>query len=284
MGALEEYSALIDAVESQRERLQGPRQPDLWGGAIAKRFRADPKRRMDDNYEILTEFVKPDDLFVDAGGGAGRLSLPMALRCREVINVDPSQGMGQEFDASAAESGIANARFILSDWLDVDGVQGDVVQAAHVTYFVRDIERFIANLVGAARRRVIINLASIAGPMLNAELFRMVYGEDQAMVPSYTYLLPVLWDMGILPDVRFLPHGSHIDGVPQLQDFPQSKEDAVGVALAGVWLAPQHRDRAEVVVRGKFDELFIEDSDGFIPQWLPEVQQVLITWETGKTV
>ena len=53
--------------------------------------------------------------------------------------------------------------------------------------------------------------------------------------------------------------------------------------MAGVWLAPQHRDLAEVVVREKFDELFIEDSDGFIPQWLPEVRQVLITWETGNT-
>ena len=200
-----------------------------------------------------------------------------------MINVDPSEGMGEEFDESAAEAGIANARFVLSDWLDVEGVQGDVVHAAHVTYFVRDIERFIVKLESAARRRVIINLSSIAGPMLNAKLFEMVYGEEQAMVPSHTKLLPVLWEMGIEPDVRFLPHGTHFDGVPQLQDFPQSKEDAVGIALAGVWLAPQHRDRAEVVVREKFDELFIEDSDGFIPQWLPEPRQVIITWETGKT-
>ena len=284
MGAIEDYSALINAVESQRERLQGPRQPDLWGGEIAKRFRADPKRQMDDNYEILAAFVQPDDVFVDAGGGAGRFSLPMALRCREVINVDPSGGMGEEFDESAAEAGIANARFVLSDWLDVDGVQGDVVHAAHVTYFVSDIERFVAKLEGAARRRVIINLSSIAGPMLNAKLFEMVYGEEQAIVPSHTKLLPVLWEMGIEPDVRFLPHGTHFDGVLRTQDFPQSKEDAVGIALAGVWLAPQHRDRAEVVVREKFDELFIEDSDGFIPQWLPEPRQVLITWETAKTV
>ncbi len=99
MGAIDDYSALIDAVESQRERLQGPQQPDLWGGEIAQRFRADPKRQMDDNYEIFAAFVRPDDVFVDAGGGAGRFSLPMALRCREVINVDPSQGMGVEFRA-----------------------------------------------------------------------------------------------------------------------------------------------------------------------------------------
>ncbi len=282
MGAVEDYAALIDAVESQRERLQGPPQPDLWGGEIARRFRADPKRQMDDNYEILAAFVKPEDVFVDAGGGAGRFSLPMALRCREAINVDPSAGMGKEFDESAAEAGIANARFILSDWLDVDGIQGDVVHAAHVTYFVRDIERFVSKLEDAARRRVIIILASIAGPMLNAKLFKMVYSEEQAMVPSHTYLLPVLWDMGILPDVRFLSQGTHFNGVPQIQEFPKSKEDAVGVALAGVWLAPQHRDRAEVVVWENFDSLFTEDSDGFVPQWLPEARQVLVTWETGK--
>ena len=162
-------------------------------------------------------------------------------------------------------------------------VQGDVVHAAHVTYFVRDIQRFVAKLEGAARRRVIITLASIAGPLLNATLFEMVYGEEQAFVPSHTYLLPALWEMGVLPDVKFLPHGTHYDGVPHIQDFPQNKEDAVEIALAGVWLAPQHRDRADKVVRERFDELFKQDSDGFIPMWLPDVQQVLVTWETDQT-
>ena len=284
MGALEDYAALIDAVESQRERLQGPQQPDFWGGETAKRFRADPNRQMDDNYEILAAFVRPDDVFVDAGGGAGRFSLPMALRCREVINVDPSAGMGAEFEESAAEAGIANAKFVLSDWLDVDGVQGDVVYAANVTYFVRDINRFIAKLESAARRRVIITLWSVAGPMLNARLFNMVYGEEQAMVPNHSHLLPALWEMGILPDVRFLPHGIHFNGVPQLPEFPGSKEDAVEVALAGIWLAPHHRDRGEKVVRENFQELFQEGPEGFVPQWMPDAHEVLITWETGQQV
>ena len=282
MGAIEEYTALIDAAESQRDRLQGPIVADHWGGDTAKRFRDDPKRQMDDNYEILAAFVRPDDVFVDAGGGAGRFSLPMSLRCRQVINVDPSQGMGQEFKESAADAGIDNASFVLSDWLDVDGVEGDVVHAAHVTYFVRDIERFVTKLEGAARRRVIITLVSVAGPMLNAKLFKMVYGEEQALVPSYAYLLPALWEMGILPDVRFLPQGTTFDGVPEPPTFPQSKEEAVEIALAGMWLAPHHRDRAEVVVRENFDDLFQQEPNGFVPQWLPDNRQVIITWEPEK--
>ena len=283
MGAIEDYTALIDAVESQRDWLQGPIIPDYWGGETAKRFRADPKRRMDDNFGILAAFVRPDDVFVDAGGGAGRFSLPMALRCHQVINVDPSLGMGQEFDESAAYAGIDNASFVLSDWLDVDGVEGDVVHAAHVTYFVRDITRFVANLESAARRRVIINLASVAGPMLNAKLFKMVYEEEQTLVPSYAYLLPALWEMGILPDVRFLPQGTTFDGVPRPPEFPQTKEEAVEVALAGIWLAPQHRDRADRVVRENFDELFQQEPEGFVPRWMPDVREVLITWEPGKS-
>ena len=283
MGAIEDYTALIDAVESQRDWLQGPIIPDYWGGETAKRFRADPKRRMDDNFGILAAFVRPDDVFVDAGGGAGRFSLPMALRCHQVINVDPSLGMGQEFDESAADAGIDNASFVLSDWLDVDGVEGDVVHAAHVTYFVRDITRFVANLESAARRRVIINLASVAGPMLNAKLFKMVYEEEQTLVPSYAYLLPALWEMGILPDVRFLPQGTTFDGVPRPPEFPQTKEEAVEVALAGIWLAPQHRDRADRVVRENFDELFQQEPEGFVPRWMPDVREVLSTRERGKS-
>ena len=46
MGAIADYGALIEAVDSQNKRLQGPPPPDLWGGDIAKRFRADPMRLM----------------------------------------------------------------------------------------------------------------------------------------------------------------------------------------------------------------------------------------------
>ena len=282
MGAVADYAALIDAVDSQRERLQGPPGPDIWGGETASRFRADPKRQMEDNYEILTAFVRREDVFVDVGGGAGRLSLPMALRCRQVINVDPSPGMGQEFQESAVEAGIANADFVLSGWLESDGVRGDVVHAANVTYFIRDIGLFAAKLEAAARRRVIITMWSVANPMHNSVLFKMVYGEEQAMVPGHAQLLPALWEMGILPDVRFLPQVATIDGVPQAPAYPQSSEDAVEMALEGIWLAPHHRDRGEAIVRKNFDELFQQGPEGFIPQWLPDAREVFITWEPGQ--
>ena len=122
--AVEAYAATIDAFNAQRERTHGGNLPqDTWGGAKARRFRADPRRELDSNSETIASYVKPEDVLVDVGGGAGRLGLPLALRCREVINVDPSPGMGEEFEAASAEAGITNARFIRSNWIESRSVQ-----------------------------------------------------------------------------------------------------------------------------------------------------------------
>ena len=48
MTAAETYSALVDAVISQRARIHGERpQTDPWSGPIARRFRHDPHRELD---------------------------------------------------------------------------------------------------------------------------------------------------------------------------------------------------------------------------------------------
>ena len=280
MEAAAKYTALIDAVHSQSRRVQGePPDADAWGGHNAPRFRADPRRDMDSNFEAISAYVEPEDVFIDAGGGAGRFSLPMALRCRNVINVDPSHGMGVEFQASATEAGITNATFIQSDWLEFDGVQGDVTLASHVTYFVGDIERFIRKLDSATRRRVIISVSSVPNPNHFAKAFCLVYGEELELAPGHKQLLPVLWEMGILPDVVVLPDGPTIRGAPVQPDLPQTTQDAVEETLGGVWLHPADRERARQVIGQRLSEFFHQVPEGFDPFWRPPVRQMLITWE-----
>src|SRR5919198_6664203 len=110
MTAAETYAARIDAVRTQRVRLHGAPPPsDPWGGSVAQRFRSDPHRQLDANLAVLASYTRPEDVLIDAGGGAGRVALPLALRCREVITVDASPGMGEEFAAAAAGEGISNA-------------------------------------------------------------------------------------------------------------------------------------------------------------------------------
>src|SRR6476620_11370049 len=92
MTAAEAYAARVDAVVAQRTRLRGPQPPgDLFAGLPPDHplLTADPRRTPEGNLEVIASYVEPDDVIVDVGGGAGRFSLPLALRCHEVVNVDP---------------------------------------------------------------------------------------------------------------------------------------------------------------------------------------------------
>jgi hypothetical protein len=48
-----------------------------------------------------------------------------------------------------------------------------------------------------------ITVWSVANPNQNAALFRLVYREEQAPVPGYRELLPVLWELDIFIEERF---------------------------------------------------------------------------------
>jgi 2-polyprenyl-3-methyl-5-hydroxy-6-metoxy-1,4-benzoquinol methylase len=194
MTAAEQYAASVDVVNAQHARLHGQQLPDdPWGGETAQRYRYDPHRSLDANLEVIASYLQREDVLIDVGGGAGRLSLPLALRCREVVNVDASAGMLAAFEALATGAGIQNARAVKSDWLAAEGIQGDVTLVSSVTYFVRDIVPFVRKLEAASRRRVIILVWSEPPPNLRSRLFRLVYGEELAPLPGHRALLPVLW-------------------------------------------------------------------------------------------
>ena len=234
MSAASKYAAMVNAVNAQQSRLRGPwEEEDYWSGPVARRFRFDPLRNLDANLAVIASYVQPWDVLLDIGGGAGRVSLPLARRCREAINVEPSPGMRQEFLESAAEAGITNIRLVHARWPESQGLNGDVVFSADVTYFVADIVPFIQGLEDASRRRVILNLWSQPPPNRRAQTFELVYGEALEPSPGHTHLLPVLWEMGILPDIRVMPL------LPwwEIEDI-STRDEAVEGALYGSWLRP----------------------------------------------
>ena len=133
--AADRYAARVDAVLTQRTRLRGRQPPgDLFAGLPSDHplMKADPRRPLDPNLEIIASYIQPDDVIIDVGGGAGRISLPLALRCREVINVEPSVAMGAGFRANADQAGISNARLVEADWLTVDPPAGTVALVNHI--------------------------------------------------------------------------------------------------------------------------------------------------------
>ncbi len=278
MNPADAYAAQVDAVHAQRTRIYDEEQNgDLWADQ-APRFALDPRRVVDENLEAMAGYVQPDDVVIDVGGGAGRISLPLALRCREVINAEPSTGMGAQFARLAANAGISNASWLEGAWYDAKDIRGDVLITADVTYFVRDIVPFIEKLTAAARRRVLIAVWSIPPPNRSARLFRLVHGEKQEPYPGYQELLPVLWQMGLLPEIRVLPSPPWWD-----VQFYQSRDEALESAIGRQqWLGPKNAALARAIIESHFDELFQTTSQGIQPVWRPKVRELLITWEKDK--
>ena len=274
MTPAETYAAHLDAVQSQNSRIYGPSSGDDPWGAAARQFRFDPRRELDRNMLVIASYVQPDDIVADVGGGAGRVGLPLALQCKEVLNIEPSPGMGAEFETLVREANISNGRLIPSSFAEVQELTSDIVITADVTYFVRDIVAFIRKLEATASRRVMITIWSAPPPDRSADFFAIVYGEKQAVLPGLSQLMPVLSDMGIYPDVHVMPAN------PWWEDQPISiKSDAVDMLLMDRVTKPEDRAHVRLLIEDNFDRLFSIGEKGFVPIWRLDMRELLITWE-----
>lgn len=278
------YAARVDAVLAQRTRLRGPAPPgDAFGDLPPDHplLKTDPRRELDPTLELIASYVAPDDSIVDVGGGGGRNGLPLALRCRQVLNVDPSEAMLAAFRATAARAGIENVSAVHGDWLTLESVpRATVALVNHVTYLTRDIVPFIRRLEQAASRLVIMTVGHPPPPSRNRGAFQVCYDEPSEPVPGHVELVNVLWELGIEPDVRMLPV------LPMTTDPASTRTAAVELALAQLrghqwafWpLAPELEALARSRVEARFTELFDETAAGFRPRWTTPGREVLLVW------
>ncbi|MDE2374209.1 MAG: class I SAM-dependent methyltransferase [Hyphomicrobiales bacterium] len=287
MTAAEHYAARVEAVLAQRRRLRGVEPAgDTFGGLPADHplLKADPRRPLDANLQSLADLIEPSDTIVDVGGGAGRMSLPLALRCRSVINVDPSPTMGAAFVANAKAAGISNVELVQDDWIAVSPPQGTVALVNHVTYLTRDIVPFIEKLERAGTRRVILTVNAPPPPSWNRKLFQLVHGEAEEIVPGHAELMNVLWEIGRLPDLTMLPpqNARYIVPLPnRMAALTYAVQRAANEQWAHWPATPAFEARARAAVEQHFDDLFAPGADGFTPRWIDLGREVLITWQPG---
>src|SRR5262245_2534378 len=139
MDAAGRYREMVRATFRQRARLLTAADLDARWDAAAPAYRFDPRRALGPNLEVLAALIEPTDTLIEVGGGAGRVALPLALRCAHVTNVEPSKGMVREFQASAAAAGIENVAVVPERWPASEPVVADVVMCEDMTYFVEEI-------------------------------------------------------------------------------------------------------------------------------------------------
>ena len=269
MSAAERYAEMVRARERQKAELATPLTEERWA-KYAPTYRFDPRREPEPLLAATIELLEPDDEIIEVGGGAGRIGLPLTLRARSLVNVEPSAGMREQFDICVAENGIENAGALASAWPPTTPMQADLVVSADVMYFVAEIEPFLLALDRAARRRVALLTWTVPPPNVNDGLFRLGLGVEEAPAPGFRELLAVLWEVGIIPDVRVMD-----EWFTWPEQLPTDEQSAIEFALEE--LEPRDVEAARRRVVDGLDGLY-ERGDVWRPLWRTPSQAMLISW------
>ena len=199
------WRAMIQAEHAQSERARGEAPPEDHWQPYAHHFVADPHRSDDPMVELLLRDIAPQHTVIDVGAGAGRLALPLALRCHHVVAVEPSESMASLLVQQAREHHIDNVSLVQATWEEAETDPVDVVICVHVLYTARDIEAFVRKLEAHARKLVIVVLF-VAPPQSQVRaLWRLVHGEERLPLPGLHNFEKVLEEMGIAAKVEMLP-------------------------------------------------------------------------------
>jgi hypothetical protein len=264
--ALQAWAARVRANREQVERFREATPKDFYA-PIAGMFRADPRRSDDLALEELLSIVKPTDTLLDIGAGGGRYALPLALECREVIAIDPSEGMRNVLTTSMAEHRIHNITVMDGRWpAAARGLQGDLALIAHLGYDVEDIGPFLDAMEASARRQCVAVLVSQPPPTEADRFWPDIHGVERAALPSLPEFLTLLTARGRLFEVRL------VDRSPQSYSEPAH---ALAWLRQQLWTAPGS-DKDQALQRLALERL-VERDGRYALNWTP-VPVGVVTW------
>jgi SAM-dependent methyltransferase len=231
--ATQALDAWGERVREEREQVNRCREiedPSDFYAPVAERFRHDPRRNGDAMLERLLGLAQADETWLDIGAGGGRYALPIALRVRQVIAIDPSDGMLAVLREGMREHAIDNVRPMRGRWPLEDGeVSADVSLMAHVGYDIERIGPFLDAMEAATRRICVAVLAEGAMTTVATLLWQPVHTEVRIPLPALPEFLGVLMARGRLPSVALE------DRVPAAFD---TYDDLVMMARRQLWVRP----------------------------------------------
>ncbi len=246
-----------DRVRANRAQVDRVREvPDGtdFYGPVTSLFRDDPDRTGDAVLDRLRAIARPGDTWLDIGAGAGRYALPLARLVREVIAVEPSDGMRAALGEIAAEHGIENVRTIASRWpMDAgEAPTADVALIAHVGYDIEAIGPFVDAMEAAARRLCVAVLMQRQPSSIADVLWPPVHGEARIALPALPELVELLRGRGREPVVEV--------AMRTPRRFT-SRDELVGFLRRQLWIADG--GEKEAWFHAAFDDVVDETPDGF---------------------
>jgi SAM-dependent methyltransferase len=218
------WAERVRANRVQAERLRESETGDFYA-PVSNLFVADPRRTGEPALDALLEMARPQDTWLDIGSGAGRYALPLALRVKEVLAVEPSGGMRRALRTGMEEHGIGNVRVVPGTWPDALEELGglpavDVALIAHVGYDIEAIGGFLGGMEAATRDRGVALMTDQSPASVADPFWPMVHGETRVALPSLPDLVELLRARGRDPEVRIVERSPRsFDSVPALTAF-----------------------------------------------------------------
>lgn len=206
IGGLEEaWAERVRANREQTLRLGETTTPDFYA-PVAATFVADPRRRDEPALDALLALAKAGETWLDIGAGAGRYALPIALRVRRVIAVEPSAGMRKALRTGMDEHGIENVYLVGAAWPDAllelgDAPVADTTLIAHVGYDIEAIGPFLDAMERATRHRCVAVLTDQSPASVADQFWPLVHGESRVALPALPDLVELLRARGRSPEV-----------------------------------------------------------------------------------
>jgi len=217
----------VQADLEQVNRCREVADPTDFYAPVKDRFRMHPRRTDDETLNALVALAEPRDVWLDVGAGGGRYALPLAMRVRQVLAIDPSPSMLGALREDAAAAGIGNIKLIEARWPMAHPPKGDVALAAHVGYDIAEIGPFVDQLEAQASRLCVAVLGESAMQTVAALFWRRIHGEPRVRLPALPEFLVLLTARGRLPEVTL------VDRTPPTF---ASTEEAHAMARRQLWL------------------------------------------------
>lgn len=202
--ALGAWAARVRTNREQAERVREGAPPRDFYAPVASEFRANPGRTDEPALDALRSLVKPGETWLDIGAGGGRYALPLALLAKDIIAVEPSEGMRRVLRESMAEHGIANVHVVPRRWPMEAPPAADVALMAHIGYDVEDIGPFLDAMEAAAGRLCVAVLMDPSPPHLAEPFWPPIHGEARRSLPALSEFLVLLLARGRLFELRRL--------------------------------------------------------------------------------
>ncbi len=202
--ALRAWSGRVGANREQAERVREGTPPRDFYAPMASDFRANPRRTDEPALDLLRSLVEPGETWLDIGAGGGRYALPLALLARNVIAVEPSEGMRGVLREGMVEHGIPNVDIVAARWPMEAAPTADVALMAHIGYDIEEIGPFLDALEASARRLCVAVLVRPSPPHPAEPFWPLIHGEARASLPALPEFLLLLLARGRLFELRLL--------------------------------------------------------------------------------